>query len=134
MDLEDMTLTLLCMTLWTLCRRSTTSGARKSKVSKIISTNVLETELDILVSMHSSTTLTIRINIKLRLMYVFKLQFSSLYIELWVKSFNSLLYIQYISYDDVQKNHWNCKSHLKWLNVNFPVWKYRKNHWKSETT
>jgi len=32
MDLGDMT--LLCMTFWTLCRRSTTSGARKSKVSK----------------------------------------------------------------------------------------------------
>ena len=32
MDLGDMT--LLRMTLWTICRRSTTSGARKLKVSK----------------------------------------------------------------------------------------------------
>jgi len=32
MDLGDMT--LLCMTFWTLCRRSTTSSARKPKVSK----------------------------------------------------------------------------------------------------
>jgi len=32
MDLED--ITLLCMTFWTLCRRSTASGARKPKVSK----------------------------------------------------------------------------------------------------
>ena len=32
MDLGDMT--LLCVTFWTLCRKSTTSGARKPKVSK----------------------------------------------------------------------------------------------------